>query len=123
MAVLPAVAVAATTLSWFQLALTGVALSVFYWHWYSALQRYQPALLLSLNDSGELYWSGNALPAGRLCQGGLVSQWLLRLSWQSSDGSQQFNKWIFADQCSGGQYRALARALNQRNWPSQDAGN
>ena len=120
LASLPAAVVSTTALTLEQLAMAALPLVWFYWYWYRVWQHHKQPLLFSLSDNGELHWTATALPSGRLYRGGLVSQWVLKLNWRSSAGNQQFEKWIFPDQCSAEQYRALARALNQHNWPSQD---
>lgn len=61
-----------------------------------------------------LHWQTPCYGQTQLCRGGLVSQQVLRLNWQAGGKIQQ--RWVFADQCSDEAFRALARAINQRNW-------
>lgn len=70
---------------------------------------------LSLQADGQLRWWQSDQPGGQLMAGCLISEYALLLSWQSVN-KQQHWQWLFADQLSAADYRALARQLNQFNW-------
>ena len=115
----PVPVLAVTPLGAAGVVLVAVLLPLFYWHWYGVLQqlRYSSATL-TITDNSQLHWFNSNLPPGRLLPGGLVSQHMLRLQWQADTDQRCYRKWIFADQCSEMQFRALARAISQQNWKS-----
>nr|WP_306660303.1 protein YgfX [Rheinheimera maricola] len=119
LAALPACLVATTSMSSMHALLAAVPLLLFYWRWYALYYQQQQHLMLTLSDTGELYWFGAALPSGQLQRVGLVSQYLLRLRWYSAPDQRCYDKWVWADQCTDDAFRTLARVLNQRNWPSE----
>jgi len=118
LAALPVLVLAVVPLNGGGVMLAAVLLPLFYWHWYGVLQQLRQSAALTITDSGQLHWFNISLPNGRLLPGGLVSQHMLRLQWQADTGERCYRKWIFADQCSELQFRALARAISQQNWQS-----
>ncbi|MDR6981524.1 hypothetical protein J2X32_000132 [Rheinheimera pacifica] len=118
LAALPVLVLAVTPLGVTGVILVAVVLPLFYWHWYGVLQQLQQSAALTLTDNSQLRWFNSNLPPGRLLPGGLVSQHMLRLQWQADTDQRCYRKWIFADQCSEPQFRALARAISQQNWQS-----
>jgi hypothetical protein len=118
LAALPVLVLAVTPLGGTGVMLVALVLLLFYWHWYGVLQQLQQSAALTITDNSQLHWFNSALPPGRLLPGGLVSQHMLRLQWQADTDQRCYRKWIFADQCSEAQFRALARAISQQNWQS-----
>ncbi|WP_215396482.1 protein YgfX [Rheinheimera oceanensis] len=114
----PVPVLAVTPLGITGVVLVAVVLPLFYWHWYGVLQQLQQNAALTITDNSQLHWFNSNLPPGRLLPGGLVSQHMLRLQWQADTDQRCYRKWIFADQCSEMQFRALARAISQQNWQS-----
>lgn len=114
---------------WWALLLATPLLLAGYSFGYQAYQQVQQARLLALNSDGSVYWfdpaetGGNTAAPAQVCHGGLVSQWAVRLSWRQSKEQRPYQRWIFADQCSSAEFRALARAINQQNWQQHHADN
>ena len=114
---------------WWALLLATALLLACYSFGYRAFQQLQQGVRLTLNPDGSVYWfdaaaaGGNTAAPAQLCHGGLVSQWALRLNWQTGKGKRAYQRWIFADQCSSAEFRALARAINQQNWQQHHADN
>lgn len=90
-------------------------LLLYYLTWLKGLRR-QPNQLATLSVEGDLHWFTPIKDTGRVKQGGLVSQYILRLNWYSDNQQQGQQQWIFYDQCQPEQFRALARLINQTNW-------
>lgn len=120
LAALPVAVLAVTPLGITGFIVAVLVLLLFYWHWYAVLQQLQQSDALTLTDNTQIFWFNSNLPPGRLVSGGLVSQHMLRLQWQPETGQRCYRKWIFADQCSEPQFRALARAISQQNWQSDN---
>lgn len=125
----PPLLLALTPMPWWALLLATPLLLAGYSFGYQAYQQVQQARLLALNSDGSVYWfdpaetGGNTAAPAQVCHGGLVSQWAVRLSWRQSKEQRPYQRWIFADQCSSAEFRALARAINQQNWQQQHADN
>ena len=85
----------------------------FYSSWYRLYIASHAAAQFSLSEL-QLHWRAPCYGQTPLCHGGLVSQQALRLHWLANGKLQQ--RWVFADQCTADEFRALARAINQRNW-------
>ncbi|WNO61585.1 protein YgfX [Rheinheimera sp. MMS21-TC3] len=79
--------------------------------------------LATLNSDGDISWFAPKNATGRLKQGGLVSQYVLRINWYSDQQQALLQQWVFADQCQPEQFSALARQINQSNWPTSQATN
>jgi len=118
LAALPVLALAVTPLGVSGVILVALVVPLFYWHWYKMWQQLHHGVALTVTDNSQVHWFNSALPAGRLLPGGVVSQHMLRLQWQAEPEQRCYRKWIFADQCSEAQFRALARAISQQNWQS-----
>ena len=125
----PPLLLALTPMPWWALLLATPLLLACYSFGYRAFQQLQQAVSLALNRDGSVYWfdaaeaGANTAAPAQLCRGGLVSQWALRLNWQIGKDKRTYQRWIFADQCSSAEFRALARAINQQNWQQQHADN
>lgn len=86
----------------------------FYLLWQLA-QQPLTATMLQLNTKGELRWFAANLPAGQLQPDCLLSRYALQLSWRDQDG-KSWRRWLFADQLSDADYRALARQIRMLQW-------
>lgn len=78
---------------------------------------HQP-VTICLDASGGLTWQGDASTSGRLSTATLLSVGWLQLVWVDNLGKQH-GYWLFRDQVSDHDYRALARVLQLLRW--QDA--
>jgi len=91
---------------------------------YLLLQRWQQPLttpMLSLADSGELRWLGDPLPPGILLPQSLVCSWGIWLYWQDPQQNIQ-QRWLYQDNFSVADFRALARHCQLRRWQPRDTG-
>lgn len=93
---------------------------IYYWQWYSVFVQLYARQQLTLTAEGQIHWFEPRAGSGQLVAGGLVAQYALKLCWQDG-ASQRRQRWVFADQCSAMQYRALARSINQTNWAATTA--
>lgn len=88
----------------------------FWWQQWSELQISQSLLI---GEQGELRWLQGDTPAGQLQADSLVLEWAIRLHWRTAPsrvyprGHMQ-QRWLFADQCSDDDFRAIARSIRQR---------
>lgn len=73
--------------------------------------------VLCLDEQGALQWQQVSLPAGQLCQRSLITHVLLLLEWHDEQG-QRYRFWLFKDQVTAQDYRALARQLQLQRWRS-----
>jgi hypothetical protein len=116
LALMPSLVLAFTPLSVGWLLLLLPALLLYYWQWYLNWSELNQRVMLTLNSDGALHWFGDAPARGQLANGGLVSQFAIKLRWHRQSDRLDCQRWIFADQCSAQQFSALARAINQHNW-------
>lgn len=86
----------------------------FYLLWQLALQPLA-ATMLQLSTDGELRWFAASLPSGQLQSDCLLSRYAVQLSWRDNDG-KIWRRWLFADQFSESDYRALARQIRMLQW-------
>ncbi|GHG65223.1 hypothetical protein GCM10010919_12410 [Alishewanella longhuensis] len=95
--------------------LAGVLLTL----WFYALMCTWPqpfrATVLHIDQHGALYWQQQVLASGQLSQRSLITNWLLLLDWQDSQG-QMHQLCLFRDQLTEQDYRALARQLQLQRW-------
>ncbi|MBU1310704.1 MAG: hypothetical protein KKE30_14380 [Gammaproteobacteria bacterium] len=116
LAVLPVLIMALTPAPWPVLLLLAALCLWFYSSWYARFQASHATAQLTLQQD-RLHWFVPALGSATLCQGGVVSQHMLKLCWRQDNSQHPAQLWVFADQCSDSEFRALARAVNQCNWP------
>ncbi len=91
---------------------------------YLLLQQWQQPLttrMLSLAHSGELYWLGSQLPQGMLLPQSLVCSWGIWLYWQDAQHNIH-QRWLYQDNFSNADFRALARHCQLIRWQPRDAG-
>ena len=93
----------------------------YYWQCYSQFSQLEQSTIFTLTAQGRLQSANASLPSGQLIAGGLVSQYVLKLCWRCDDGDVVHQRWIFADQCTDTEYRALARLVNQTHWQPRQA--
>lgn len=95
----------------------------YYFVWLSYHQglNAQGKQLATLNSDGEICWFAPKNATGRLKQGGLVSQYVLRINWYSDKQQALLQQWVFADQCQPEAFSALARQITQTNWLTSQA--
>ncbi len=115
LAMLPPLIMALTPAPWPALLLFALLCLWFYTRWYQVFVASQQPQQLTLQQN-TLHWFAPPDGSSTLCRGGLVSQHALKLCWLSANGQQRRQRWVFADQCSDTEFRALARAVNQCNW-------
>lgn len=85
---------------------------------YFLLQQWQRPLVtssLSISQHGDIHWLGDGLPAGRLMPQSLVCSWGVWLYWQD-DQQQVFQYWLYQDNFSRTDFRALARHCQLARW-------
>lgn len=116
-AILPLLIMATVALSaMWQLAMLPVLL-LFYWQWWVMWQQLQTAASFTLTTQGELHF---VAPYRKVqLTGGLICNQAVLLRGNMAGSETSFQYWVFADQCSDMQFRALARAINQCNWQAQ----
>ncbi|MDP5205615.1 hypothetical protein ORI99_00950 [Alishewanella sp. SMS9] len=73
--------------------------------------------ILHIEQDGALHWQQSALPAGQLAANCLLNPWCVQLFWYDEMGQQQ-RCYLFADQLSASDYRALARRVQLQRWRS-----
>jgi len=73
--------------------------------------------ILHIDSAGAVRWQHTGLPSGQLSHRCLTSTLLLQLHWYD-DGGRSSRLWIFADQLSRADYRALARQIQIQRWRS-----
>lgn len=73
--------------------------------------------VLCLDEKGAIQWQQVSFAAGQLSHRSLISNLLLLLEWQDEQG-QKHRFWLFKDQVSEQDYRALARQLQLQRWRS-----
>jgi hypothetical protein len=100
--------------------IVGPLILLYYFIWLRAVQRRQVSQQAALSVEGNLHWFAPINDRGRVKQGGLVSQYALRLNWYSDNQQQVLQQWIYYDQCLPNDYRALARVISQANWSVHD---
>lgn len=93
-------------------------LLIFALHWWQQWQLRHTHESLLIGEQGELRWLQSKAPAGQLQADSLVLEWAIRLHWRTSASrrfprGQLLQRWIFADQCSDDDFRALARSIRQ----------
>lgn len=123
---LPLMLLFASPLTGRWLILLAPCLLLFYWGWCTLLQQlklpataslyWQMSTQFPLGQRYQLQWFTPKNMAGELIAGGLISTTMLRLDWRCQQSQQRCRRWVFADQCTPEQYRALARAIAQCNW-------
>ncbi len=118
LALLPLLVMAFTPAPWPALLLLALLCLWFYSSWYRMFLASRAEQRLTLQQD-RLHWFTPAQGAATLCRGGLVSQHMLKLCWLSDTDQRPQQRWLFADQCSDSEFRALARAINQCNWQSK----
>ena len=96
-------------------------LSLFAYYWWQHWSDRQTPVTLLLGEQGELRWLQCDTAAGQLQADSLVLEWAIRLQWRTEPSrlcphGQLQQRWIFADQCSDDDFRALARSIRQRRW-------
>jgi len=90
---------------------------------YWLLQQWQQPLtnsMLSIANTGELRWLGEQLPAGMLLPQSLVCSWGIWLYWQDEQQNIQ-QHWLYQDNFSTADFRALARHCQLVRWQPQDS--
>ena len=114
---MPLLIMATVPLSGVWLLAMFAVLVLFYWQWWTQFQRLDNTESFTLTAKGELRF----VSPYRLVQltGGLVSHQAILLRGNTEGSDSVFSRWVFADQCSDTQFRALARAVNQCNWQGQ----
>ncbi len=65
-------------------------------------------------------WLGDALPSGVLMSQSLVCSWGILLYWLDQQQKIQ-RRWLYQDNFSETDFRALARHCQLRRWQQQDA--
>lgn len=116
LAFMPALVLAFSPLTEFWLYIVAVASFTYYWQWFAQFQRLTVTATLALNLDGGLQWFGKIAGSGNLSAGGLICPYALKLCWLDNLHHRLHQRWVFVDQCSDEQFRALARAINQCNW-------
>ena len=90
---------------------------------YFLLQKWQqqlPATLLLVSVKGDIHWLGDALAAGQLLPQSLVCHWGIWLYWR--DAQQQTHQlWLYQDNFSQADFRALARHCQLVRWQQRAA--
>lgn len=86
--------------------------AVFFWYWLRLWQQPVIASVLFIDDN-KLHWLDSNLPAGMLCRGGVVGQYASLLCWDDGLSGKKQSVWLFYDQFSEGDYRALARCITK----------
>ena len=71
--------------------------------------------IMHLSQEGALHWQQSANPAGQLTADCLLNPWYVQLHWQDEVGQLQ-RCFLFADQLSASDYRALARLIQLQRW-------
>jgi hypothetical protein len=94
-------------------------LSLFAGVWWQQWSERQTQVSLLIGEQGELRWLQCDIPAGQLQADSLILEWAIRLHWRTAPSrsypaGQLQQRWIFADQCSDDDFRALARSIRQR---------
>lgn len=112
----PALVLAFSPLTGFWLYILAVVSFSYYWQWFAQFQRLTVTATLALNLDGSVQWFGKVAGSGNLSAGGLICPYALKLCWRDNLHNRLHQRWVFADQCSDQQFRALARAINQCNW-------
>jgi len=118
LALLPLPIMAVTPAPWPALLLLVLLCLWFYASWYRIFVASLKLQRLTLHQD-KLHWFVPAHGSATLCRGGLVSQHMLKLCWLTDNGQGLMQRWVFADQCSDSEFRALARAVNQCNWQAK----
>ncbi|GGW65217.1 hypothetical protein GCM10008111_21590 [Alishewanella tabrizica] len=102
-------------LSGYRYAVAAVILSM----WFYMLLRawYMPFeyRVLHITAEGGVHWQPANQDAGQLSPRSLVTQWFIQLCWQDQQQKNHI-KWIFSDQLSAADYRALARHIQLQRW-------
>lgn len=111
---MPLLIMATVPLSPIWLLAMSAVLLLFYWQWWGQFQRLAKTESFTLTAKGELHF----VSPYRLVKltGGLVSTQAILLRGNIDSRNTSFQYWVFADQCSDAQFRALARAVNQCSW-------
>lgn len=96
-------------------------LMLFTHNWWQQWCRWHQVETLLIGEQGELRWLQSDSVAGQLQVTSLVTEWVICLRWRtapdrSCPGGKQQERWLFADQCSDDDFRALARSIRQRRW-------
>ncbi len=71
--------------------------------------------ILHIDSAGAVRWQHASLPSGQLSHRGLINTLLLQLHWYDEKG-RNHRLWLFSDQLSKADYRALARQLQIQRW-------
>lgn len=82
------------------------------------LRAWQPPFtqaVLCIDEVGVIAWQQTYIVGGVLSHRCLVSHWLLIIEWLDSDG-REHRYWLFNDQLTASDYRALARQLQMQCW-------
>lgn len=88
---------------------------------YWQLQRWQQPLncrMLTLDENGRIRFFADVKPAGQLLQHSLVCAWGFWLYWRDDEGVVH-QLWLYRDNFSESDGRALARACVQSRWLAQ----
>lgn len=73
--------------------------------------------VLCLDEQGALQWQHLSFAAGQLSPRSLITNLMLVIEWHDRQG-QHYRFWLFNDQVTAQDYRALARQLQLQRWRS-----
>ncbi|WP_423185620.1 protein YgfX [Alishewanella sp. d11] len=87
--------------------------------WFYLLLRAWPQpvtqIILYLDDEGLMHWQPSLLADGKLSEGSFITALCLRIEWLDWQGKRH-RFWLFKDQVSEQDYRAVARQLQLQRW-------
>lgn len=87
---------------------------------YQLLQQWQVPLsnqVLTVQPDGQLHWLGDSQPKGTLLRSSLICGWGVWLHWQDEQ-QQPRQLWLYRDNFSESDFRALARHCQLVRWQS-----
>lgn len=87
--------------------------------WFYVLLRAWPQpvtqVILYLDTEGLMHWQPALLADGKLTEGSFITALFLRIEWLDWQGKRH-RFWLFKDQVSEQDYRAVARQLQLQRW-------
>jgi len=96
-------------------AIAAVILSLWFYIFLHAWRAPYHSMILYISAEGSVHWQPAYRAAGQLSSRSLVTQWLIQLCWQDQHQKKHV-VWIFSDQLSSADYRALARHIQLQRW-------
>lgn len=105
-------------LLWWQLLLISPLLVAALYRQLRGWQQDLPIVMLTLQPHGRIRFLHDAKPPGQLLAQSLVCGWGFWLYWLDDDG-RQHQMWLYRDNFSEADGRALARACTERRWQTK----